>query len=100
MQKWSDILIRWSSILFSDCKSLIEHRVSIMEKYIVNNFINILCKSSIDWDAIFICMFLLFHRLRLPQWLKTDIAMGKDYHRLKENLRDLKLHTVRALKSK
>nr|XP_011440930.2 lipoyl synthase, mitochondrial [Crassostrea gigas] len=33
-------------------------------------------------------------RLRLPQWLKTDIAMGKDYHRLKENLRDLKLHTV------
>ena len=34
-------------------------------------------------------------RLRLPQWLKTDIAMGKDYHRLKENLRDLKLHTVK-----
>lgn len=44
-------------------------------------------------------MVLLFHRLRLPQWLKTDIAMGKDYHRLKENLRDLKLHTVRVLKS-
>ncbi|XP_062609153.1 lipoyl synthase, mitochondrial-like [Saccostrea cucullata] len=33
-------------------------------------------------------------RLRLPKWLKTDVAMGKDYHRLKENLRDLKLHTV------
>ncbi|XP_048777397.2 lipoyl synthase, mitochondrial-like isoform X2 [Ostrea edulis] len=33
-------------------------------------------------------------RLRLPKWLKTDVAMGKDYHKLKENLRDLNLHTV------
>ncbi|XP_041379435.1 LOW QUALITY PROTEIN: lipoyl synthase, mitochondrial-like [Gigantopelta aegis] len=33
-------------------------------------------------------------RLRLPEWLKTDIPIGKNYHRLKQNLRDLKLHTV------
>ncbi|XP_067655506.1 lipoyl synthase, mitochondrial-like [Haliotis asinina] len=33
-------------------------------------------------------------RLRLPKWLKTEIPMGKNYSRLKENLRDLNLHTV------
>ncbi|KAK3100795.1 hypothetical protein FSP39_025423 [Pinctada imbricata] len=33
-------------------------------------------------------------RLRLPSWLKTNIPIGKNYHRLKRNLRDLKLHTV------
>lgn len=31
---------------------------------------------------------------RLPQWLKTPIAVGERYSHLKETLRDLKLHTV------
>lgn len=30
----------------------------------------------------------------MPKWLKTDIPIGKNYHRIKQNLRDLKLHTV------
>ena len=34
-------------------------------------------------------------RLRLPEWLKTSIPRGKNYHRLKDDLRHLKLHTVR-----
>lgn len=33
-------------------------------------------------------------RLRLPPWLKTEIPIGKNYAKLKENLRGLKLHTV------
>ncbi|XP_066516093.1 lipoyl synthase, mitochondrial isoform X1 [Hoplias malabaricus] len=33
-------------------------------------------------------------RLRLPPWLKTEIPIGKNYNRLKNSLRDLKLHTV------
>ncbi|XP_021356669.1 lipoyl synthase, mitochondrial-like [Mizuhopecten yessoensis] len=33
-------------------------------------------------------------RLRLPPWLKTKIPQGKNYHGLKENLRELNLHTV------
>lgn len=33
-------------------------------------------------------------RLRLPPWLKTDIPMGKNYAKLKDTLRDLKLSTV------
>lgn len=33
-------------------------------------------------------------RLRLPEWLKTDIPVGKNFHRLQRNLRKLKLHTV------
>ena len=33
-------------------------------------------------------------RLRLPEWLKTNIPAGKNYHRLKQDLRRLKLHTV------
>ncbi|XP_069134320.1 lipoyl synthase, mitochondrial-like [Argopecten irradians] len=33
-------------------------------------------------------------RLRLPSWLKTKIPIGKNYHGLKTDLRDLKLHTV------
>ena len=33
-------------------------------------------------------------RVRLPKWLKTDIPVGKNYHQIKQNLRDLKLHTV------
>ncbi|XP_026798733.3 lipoyl synthase, mitochondrial [Pangasianodon hypophthalmus] len=33
-------------------------------------------------------------RLRLPPWLKTEIPIGKNYNRLKNTLRDLKLHTV------
>lgn len=33
-------------------------------------------------------------RLRLPPWLKTKIPVGKNYHKLKSTLRDLKLHTV------
>ncbi|KAI9294401.1 lipoic acid synthetase precursor [Neoconidiobolus thromboides FSU 785] len=32
--------------------------------------------------------------VRLPQWLKTDIPMGKNFTKIKENLRELKLHTV------
>lgn len=99
MQECYDILIRWSFTLFSDYKSLIKHRVSIKGKYLYSKQIyrNIVQVKYWLRDVILICMFLLFHRLRLPQWLKTDIAMGKDYHRLKENLRDLKLHTVRVL---
>jgi lipoyl synthase len=33
-------------------------------------------------------------RLRLPPWLKTEIPMGKNYSKLKETLRGLKLSTV------
>ncbi|XP_043918870.1 lipoyl synthase, mitochondrial [Protopterus annectens] len=33
-------------------------------------------------------------RLRFPPWLKTSIPVGKNYNRLKNTLRDLKLHTV------
>ncbi|KAL5012739.1 hypothetical protein ScPMuIL_011290 [Solemya velum] len=33
-------------------------------------------------------------RVRLPRWLKTEIPVGKNYHKIKRNLRDLKLHTV------
>ncbi|KAM6220614.1 lipoyl synthase, mitochondrial [Rhynchocyon petersi] len=33
-------------------------------------------------------------RLRLPPWLKTEIAMGKNYNKLKNTLRNLNLHTV------
>lgn len=33
-------------------------------------------------------------RLRLPNWLKTEIPIGKNFSKLKENLRGLKLHTV------
>lgn len=35
---------------------------------------------------------------RLPQWLKTPIAVGERYSHLKETLRDLKLHTVKIMK--
>ena len=34
-------------------------------------------------------------RLRLPPWLKTEIPRGKNYHKLKQDLRRLNLHTVR-----
>ncbi|XP_057364990.1 lipoyl synthase, mitochondrial-like [Daphnia carinata] len=33
-------------------------------------------------------------RLRLPPWLKTEIPVGKNFSKLKENLRGLNLHTV------
>ncbi|XP_076245218.1 lipoyl synthase, mitochondrial [Calliopsis andreniformis] len=33
-------------------------------------------------------------RLRLPPWLKTEIPMGKNYSRLKSQLRQLRLSTV------
>lgn len=33
-------------------------------------------------------------RLRLPPWLKTKIPMGKDFDRIKNQLRTLKLATV------
>lgn len=33
-------------------------------------------------------------RQRLPEWLKTKIPTGENYHRIKENLRELKLNTV------
>ena len=33
-------------------------------------------------------------RLRLPPWLKTEIPMGKNYSKLKEQMRGLKLATV------
>ena len=33
-------------------------------------------------------------RLRLPPWLKTEIPMGKNYSRIKSQLRDLRLSTV------
>ncbi|XP_017135424.1 lipoyl synthase, mitochondrial [Drosophila miranda] len=33
-------------------------------------------------------------RLRLPPWLKTTIPMGKNYTKIKEQLRELKLSTV------
>ena len=32
--------------------------------------------------------------LRMPSWLKTKVPVGPHYHRLKESLRDLNLHTV------
>ncbi|RWS11256.1 lipoyl synthase: mitochondrial-like protein [Dinothrombium tinctorium] len=32
--------------------------------------------------------------LRLPPWLKRDIPQGPNYHRLKQSLRSLNLHTV------
>ena len=34
-------------------------------------------------------------RLPLPVWLRTEVPKGKNFHRLKEDLRRLKLHTVR-----
>jgi lipoic acid synthetase len=33
-------------------------------------------------------------RLRLPPWLKTEIPIGKNYSKLKDTLRELKLSTV------
>lgn len=33
-------------------------------------------------------------RLRLPPWLKTTIPTGKNFSKLKEQLRKLNLHTV------
>lgn len=33
-------------------------------------------------------------RLRLPEWLKTDIPVGKNFHKLQSDLRKLNLHTV------
>ncbi|KAG8198680.1 hypothetical protein JTE90_015507 [Oedothorax gibbosus] len=33
-------------------------------------------------------------RLRLPPWLKTKIPVGENYHKLKDTLRHLNLHTV------
>ena len=33
-------------------------------------------------------------RLRLPQWLKTDIPRGKNFTRLQNDLRKLNLNTV------
>ncbi|XP_060599231.1 lipoyl synthase, mitochondrial-like [Ruditapes philippinarum] len=33
-------------------------------------------------------------RVRLPKWLKTNIPVGKNYHGIKQNLRELKLNTV------
>lgn len=36
----------------------------------------------------------LLIRLRLPEWLKTDIPMGKNYSKLTNDLRKLKLNTV------
>lgn len=33
-------------------------------------------------------------RLRLPPWLKTKIPTGENFSRIKEQLRDLNLHTV------
>lgn len=33
-------------------------------------------------------------RLKLPPWLKTDIPTGKNFSRIKEQLRKLNLHTV------
>ncbi|XP_063414658.1 lipoyl synthase, mitochondrial-like [Mytilus trossulus] len=33
-------------------------------------------------------------RLRLPPWLKTKIPIGKNYHKLTSDLRQLNLHTV------
>ena len=33
-------------------------------------------------------------RLRIPKWLKTDIPVGKNFHRLKSDLSGLGLHTV------
>lgn len=33
-------------------------------------------------------------RLKLPPWLKTDIPTGKNYSKLKEQLKNLNLHTV------
>lgn len=35
-------------------------------------------------------------RQRLPSWVKTGVPQGKNFHRIKDNLRDLNLHTVRA----
>lgn len=33
-------------------------------------------------------------RLRLPPWLKTEIPVGKNFSKLKEQMRHLKLATV------
>lgn len=33
-------------------------------------------------------------RLRLPPWLKTEIPIGKNYNRIKSQLRQLQLSTV------
>ena len=33
-------------------------------------------------------------RLRLPPWLKVETPVGRDYHKIKEQMKDLKLATV------
>lgn len=38
--------------------------------------------------------YFLFLRLRLPPWLKTQIPTGNNYFKIKDSLKDLKLHTV------
>lgn len=35
-----------------------------------------------------------FSRLRLPPWLKREIPVSKNYNKLKNTVRSLKLHTV------
>lgn len=51
-------------------------------------------------DSIFTGSFIelwtvgVFSRLRLPPWLKTEIPVSKNYNKLKETVRSLKLHTV------
>ena len=39
-------------------------------------------------------MFCFSFRLRLPPWLKKEIPVGQNFHRLKSSLRKLNLHTV------
>ena len=49
---------------------------------------------SLDWVPSSIFFTQGDTRLRLPPWLKTEIPMGKNYSKLKKDLRGLKLATV------
>lgn len=37
---------------------------------------------------------LILNRVRLPEWVKTTVAQGKNFAKIKSSLRDLKLATV------
>ncbi len=43
---------------------------------------------------LFLGIKMFISRLRLPPWLKKEIPVGQNYHKLKSTLRNLNLHTV------
>lgn len=61
------------------------------QRYIINEHYG----SILHFNLPFLySTLLLFHSLRLPEWLKTDIPVGKNFTKLTQGLRELKLNTV------